>query len=217
MSNPWLDIPLGDYEGHMALPEVGQARMLAGTLTELLRTHAPASLAIVGCAGGNGFAEATEAGVTRLVGIDINPAYLADAKARHTDLNVALELHCADIEQGVPAMPPAALVYAALVFEYVDLGRAVRHLRSICLPGGTLATVLQLPKAGTSEVSPSPFTRLEGLSAIMRLVPPENLREAGSEAGFVPHDEKLITLASGKQFCLQVFKRSLDTSRNDAT
>jgi hypothetical protein len=32
MSNPWLSIPLDDYEGHMSLPAVGQARMIAEQL-----------------------------------------------------------------------------------------------------------------------------------------------------------------------------------------
>ena len=27
--NPWLTIPLADYEAHMALPQVGQAQLLA--------------------------------------------------------------------------------------------------------------------------------------------------------------------------------------------
>jgi hypothetical protein len=27
--NPWLEIPLSDYEGHMELPQIGQAEMLA--------------------------------------------------------------------------------------------------------------------------------------------------------------------------------------------
>ncbi len=29
MSNPWLDIPLAEYEGHMSLPTIDQADMLA--------------------------------------------------------------------------------------------------------------------------------------------------------------------------------------------
>ena len=29
MSNPWLDIPLADYEAHMALPSIGQSRLIA--------------------------------------------------------------------------------------------------------------------------------------------------------------------------------------------
>jgi hypothetical protein len=28
-TDPWINIPLGDYEGHMSLPSIGQARMLA--------------------------------------------------------------------------------------------------------------------------------------------------------------------------------------------
>ena len=29
MTNPWLDLPLADYEGHMAHPDVAQAPLLA--------------------------------------------------------------------------------------------------------------------------------------------------------------------------------------------
>lgn len=35
MTNPWVAIPLADYEGHMASPAVGQAEMLA------VARHAP--------------------------------------------------------------------------------------------------------------------------------------------------------------------------------
>lgn len=60
----------------MALPEIGQAEMLASTFAALLQDRTSPSAAIVGCAGGNGFQAAAEAGVTRLVGRDINPAYI---------------------------------------------------------------------------------------------------------------------------------------------
>ena len=55
VASPWLDIPLADYEGHMALPEIAQARMLADELESAVRQHAPSSVAIIGCSGGNGF------------------------------------------------------------------------------------------------------------------------------------------------------------------
>jgi hypothetical protein len=45
MKNPWLDIPLSDYEGHMALPGVAQAQLLAEILAGQLRSLQPASLA----------------------------------------------------------------------------------------------------------------------------------------------------------------------------
>ena len=35
-SNPWLNIPLDDYEGHMSLPTVGQAQMIADQLDRAL-------------------------------------------------------------------------------------------------------------------------------------------------------------------------------------
>lgn len=36
MRNPWLDIPLADYEGHMALPQIAQAKMIADHFESLL-------------------------------------------------------------------------------------------------------------------------------------------------------------------------------------
>jgi SAM-dependent methyltransferase len=207
MSNPWLTIPLEDYEGHMALPDVGQAKMLAREFEGLLKDYAPTSAALIGCAGGNGFAEAAKAGLDRLVGIDINPTYIADAKARYTGLMEGLELHCADIEKGVSEVRPVQLIYGALVFEYVDTARALKNLRDICLPNGILAALLQLPKEGAASVSPSPFVTLKQLSSIMRLVPPDEFRKAAEKLGFGFLSQKVIILESGKQFALLLFRR----------
>ncbi len=74
MRSPWLDIPLADYEGHMALPGVGQAEMLATLFAQLLATWTPVSAAVIGCAGGNGFDRVRVEITKRLVGIDIKSA-----------------------------------------------------------------------------------------------------------------------------------------------
>src|SRR6188472_4145054 len=152
MINPWLTIPLEDYEGHMALQYVGQAKMLVNEFEELLKTYAPTSAAVIGCAGGNGFEEAAKAGVARLVGLDINPTYIADAKARYAGRMAGLELYCADIAGDMPALRPVHLIYGALVFEYVDIAKTLKNLRGICLSYGVLAALLQLPKEGTASV-----------------------------------------------------------------
>ena len=55
MKNPWLDIPLADYEAHMALPSVGQAALLGDLFAATVEAHRPESVALIGCAGGNGF------------------------------------------------------------------------------------------------------------------------------------------------------------------
>jgi hypothetical protein len=74
--NPWLTIPLADYEAHMALPQVGQAQLLADLFAAELRARSPASVAVLGCAGGNGFEHAPAA--LRVVGIE----HLAQIAAR---------------------------------------------------------------------------------------------------------------------------------------
>lgn len=206
MNNPWLAIPLADYEGHMASPDVGQAEMLASEFEVLLKSHAPETVALVGCAGGNGFDKAAEAEVTRLVGIDINEGYIKDARSRYADIIPGLELYCADIQGEIPDLQPVELVYAALVFEYVNVPAALRNICKLCRLNGILATLLQLPKQGSNAVTPSPFTSLKELNSIMRLVPPNELSKSAEAAGFTYLSQKTITLQSGKQFSLQLFR-----------
>jgi SAM-dependent methyltransferase len=206
MTNPWLAIPLADYEGHMASPAVGQAEMLADEFEALLKSHAPEAVTLVGCAGGNGFDRAAQAGVTRLVGIDINARYIADAKARYAGTIPSLELHCADIQGDLPDLQAVDMVYAALVFEYVDVPAALKNMSRLCRPNGLLAAMLQLPKRGADAVTPSPFASLKELNSIMRLVPLRELSDSAKAAGFECLSQKTITLRSGKQFSLQLFR-----------
>jgi hypothetical protein len=98
-----------------------------------------------------------------------------------------------------------------LVFEYVDIAKALENLRSICLPNGILAALLQLPKEGAASVSASHFVTLKELSSIMRLVPPDDFRKVAEKLGFSFLSQKLITLESGKQFSLQLVRLSEPT------
>jgi len=51
MRNPWLTIPPSDYQGHMSLPEIGQAWMQGEAFEAILRAHSSRSAAARGCAG----------------------------------------------------------------------------------------------------------------------------------------------------------------------
>jgi SAM-dependent methyltransferase len=99
MTNPWLEIPLADYEGRMALPKVAQATLLGEFFERILRERAPASVAILGCAGGNGFDRIDLQVTTRVIGIDINPAYVATARERFERRLPGLDLIVADLQQ----------------------------------------------------------------------------------------------------------------------
>ncbi|HEY3739808.1 MAG TPA: hypothetical protein VGL53_08185, partial [Bryobacteraceae bacterium] len=113
--NPWLHIPLADYEGHMASPDVAQLDALADLFAEALAIRRPDSVAVLGVAGGNGLDRIDWDVTRRVLGFDINPSYLEAVRLRFGD---AVELHCVDLATGpVAGIDPVKLVHAALVFE----------------------------------------------------------------------------------------------------
>lgn len=206
MRNPWLSIPLEDYEAHMALPAVGQAKMLADHLATTLRDYRPESFAIIGCAGGNGFDRIPTGMASRVIGVDINPAYIEAATTRYGGRIAGLDLHVADIQAGPPGFEPVDLVYVGLVFEYVSLTETLKNLKKICKPGGHLIAVLQQP--GKEPVTPSPYKSLEALAPVMHLVRPGELSDAAATFGFALEAERTTTLKSGKSFTFQTYRRT---------
>jgi trans-aconitate methyltransferase len=207
MRNPWLDIPLAEYEGHMASPEVAQAQMIGDALAELLQLQRPRSLAVIGCAGGNGFERIHRPDTTRVVGVDINPAYLAEARRRFDGAFDELELYCADIGAGAAdvAFEPVDLIFAALIFEYVDARVVLPRLAARLSPGGLLAILLQLPVLGVPEITRTSHTRLAALAPVMRLVDPEAIADAARTAGLAQSGTRRIDLPTGKSFQLLRF------------
>lgn len=196
MRSPWLDIPLADYEGHMALPGVGQADMLAAQFAQLLVTWTPESAAVIGCAGGNGFDRVRVQTTRRLVGIDINPQYIQELAYRYAARIPGLELYVRDIQEPLGAIMPVQLIYAALVMEYVEPVAVLRNLAPPCGPEAILATVLQLP-GDLPPVADSPCTRLKDLAPAMHLVVPE----------------ELAAMASGQGFSLQLYRHGITNAR----
>jgi SAM-dependent methyltransferase len=207
MNSPWLEIPLEDYEAHMSLPSVGQAQMLAEQLGQLIAQHAPASVAVIGCAGGNGLDRCATTGVKRVVAVDTNSKYIAACKARFANRLANLELHCADVESRELQFVPVDLIYAALIFEYADVAATLATCQRNLRPGGALAVLLQLAHSEQLKVSPSPFTSLNTLTNALQLRSPADLRAHATAAGFELASSRTIELPSGKQFLLQTFMR----------
>ena len=204
MKNPWLEIPLSDYESHMSLPTIAQAEMLADEFSDARHQFAPNSVAIIGCAGGNGF-DKIPIKTERVVGVDINPSYIASASSRYLGRVPGLEFHIGDIQAAPLPFAPVDLIYAALVFEHVSLPAALGNLSRVCRPGGHLVTVLQQPSAHVHAVSPSPYRSIQVLVQLMRLVPPSELTECAAAAGFGLESQKTVVLKSGKEFVVQVY------------
>ncbi|MBF0528832.1 MAG: methyltransferase domain-containing protein [Deltaproteobacteria bacterium] len=208
MNNPWFEIPLSDYESHMSLPTIAQAEMLAAQFSEVMGKFSPESVAVIGCAGGNGFDRIPSA-TKRVIGVDINPSYIAAASSRHAGRVPGLEFHVADIQAGPLPLDPVDLIYAALVFEYVSLPAALGNLSRVCRPGGHLVSVFQKPSAHEHAVSPSPYLSLQKLAPLMRIIPPAELTQCAASFGFTLESEKTLVLNSGKEFAIQVYRHEV--------
>jgi len=212
MNSPWLDVPLADYEGHMALPGIEQAQLLSDIFSGVLEQYSPRSVAVIGCAGGNGF-ERISSGISRVVGVDLNPQFIAETETRFRGRFKSLELLAGDIQSKELSFAPVDLMFLGLVLEYVDVETVIARTASMLTANGHLATVLQLPGVSDRRVSPSPFPAVLALGEVMNLVPPSRLQRAAEKQGYVQLESRTVASAGGKQFQLQVFAVPPNPSR----
>jgi len=208
MSNPWLGVPLEDYEGHMNSAEVQQLGALAELFAEALERCSPSSVAVLGVAGGNGLDRIDTNVTRRVVGVDINQRYLDEVRRRFAGLP-GLELHCLDLAAEPMEVQPVALVHAALVFEHAGVGLCLDNAVALVDVGGAMAVVLQLPSDVAQGVGASPFASLQMLKMNFKMIDPGWLERTLEERGFrlVTQDQRALT--AGKSFWMGVFESRL--------
>ena len=73
--NPWLEIPIADYVGHMNQSHVRQYKMLNAIFRTAYSFKQPSQLLILGSTDGNGLEHISQKIIGRIVAIDINPEY----------------------------------------------------------------------------------------------------------------------------------------------
>jgi SAM-dependent methyltransferase len=202
MPSAWFSTPLDVYERHVELPHVGQAGAIREILAEALAKHSPASLLYLGCAGGNGLDAASR---LRVVGLELNPEFVAVARARYP----RAEFHVCDLNCELPAFAAVEMAFGALVFEYLtNLPVALRRLAERVVPGGGLVAPLLGASAGVPEVLPSPYLReLEPLGKEYQSIDPERFIEEAAGAGFILEARSEMPLPSGKRFSTLELRR----------
>ena len=201
----------------MALPTIGQAQLLSGVFATALRQYAPRSVAVLGCAGGNGLDRISSEVTERVVGVDINPDYVMHARTRFDHRIPLLELLVGDVQKDELAFAPVELVFAGLLFEYVDPETVLAKIRVMLCPGGILLTVVQLPSAAIAQITPSPFSSLGALSSVMRLVPPRRLGQLAEALGYHETETQTLEAAGGKEFQVQAFRLEMPNHRPQPT
>jgi SAM-dependent methyltransferase len=208
MDNPWLHIPAADYEGHMSSPAIAQQQFLAGVFKKSLENYDSTSVALLGCATGNGL-EHMNAEITRKVtAVDINPEYLQILRERYAGSVAGLEVVHADLETCVLENAAYTLIFAGLLFEYVRPGVLLPKIAGWLGAGGVLVVVLQLPAENLPHISESRFDSLRTLGSIMRLVTPQEFKGMAGEAGLRESEARIVTLESGKSFYIGTYSRA---------
>ena len=111
----------------MSLPTIAQAELLAAEFDSLLKEYNPSSVAVIGCAGGNGFDRISQKTTSRVVGIDINSTYIAEASTRYASLIPNLELYVADIQQPGLSFEPVDFIDGCSSLTEVETARKRRQ------------------------------------------------------------------------------------------
>lgn len=200
MTNPWLQIPASDYEGHMGSPGVAQLSFLAKVFRKCLEKYDSSSIALLGCATGNGI-EDIDNSVTRLVtAIDINPEYLEVLRKRYQGRVPGLEIVNADLETYTGENRKYSLIFAALIFEYLNPQVLLSKIADWLGPCGVMVAILQLPAQHSGKVSETAYESLRALDSIMNLIYPQEFRNMAAGAGLKEKEAQTVTLESGKAF-----------------
>ncbi|MCA9194196.1 MAG: class I SAM-dependent methyltransferase [Planctomycetales bacterium] len=207
MNNPWLSIPAEEYEMHMAHPDVLQSQFLEEVFADGIRLSAPRSIALLGCATGNGLQHVDAEKVTRVTAVDLNLAYLAVARDRCAHRLPQLEFVESDILDCDFADGAFDLIHCALLLEYVDPVAALPKIARWMAPDGVLVIVLQLASPNAQPVSETGCESLKLLEPVMTLHEPDAIGMIAGESGLVESHREVRTLALDKRFYVGYFLR----------
>ena len=205
--NPWLNISASDYESHMDSEQVGQLSILKQIFADTVITFSPQCLAVVGCATGNGFDHIDPKVTQRVIGIDINKAYLDILRNRYIHHLSELELICSDITSCTLQSESIDLIHAALIFEFVDPRQVLPKLVSWLKPDGILSVVLQVPSCESEFVSETGYTSLKQLESIIQPVNHCIFKGLANKYHLKEIESREIELKLGKRFNVGYYQK----------
>lgn len=199
--NPWLDIPLVDYEEHMAHSAVGQHQLLSSLTKKYLQSTKPLSCIFLGVAGGNGLEHVDPSITKKVIGIDINALYLEAANTRHSSSIGCLELLQLDITTDTDTIERSEFIWVALIAEYTGVDRCLEFVKNNLVPTGHAVISIQ-SNNNAQSVSASGIDSVKKLGPIFSEVNPSELllkatqaqlTLVGQEENFLPNGKSIKT------------------------
>jgi len=206
MKNPWEDISLADYEGHMSLGCVGQLQAVNAMMKEQFEACPAGTAMVLGVAGGNGLEHVRRGKYRALYAVDINEDYLKAVSERYADLAGVVKCLRLDLTREPQKLPHADLVIADLLIEYIGCAafrEAVRHAGP-----RYVSCAVQVDAGGDAWVSNSPYLHaFDALEGIHRRIDEGELEEAMEEIGFAGVLREETALPNGKKLLRLDFKK----------
>ena len=204
MINPWLQIPADEYEGHMSQPHVDQLLFLSNIFMGSIRQFDPKNIAVLGAATGKGLEHISDQNVTVY---DINPEYLARIRAQYNRKIKNLNFVEGDLGQIDSLSGEYDLIFAGLIFEYLNPKRLLSKISTALKNNGVLLAILQLPSDKHGQISETKYKSIEQLEKIMHLVNPIELKTHAKDVGLSENQSEIIEHKSGKCFYKGTFSK----------
>jgi hypothetical protein len=203
--NPWLNIPLEDYELHMSHDSVGQSGLLNSLTKKYLDKIKPQTAIFLGIAGGNGLEHIDRNITQRVIGIDINPDYLSATFKRYNHQIDFLQLLNLDIAKNSESICEADFIWAALILEYTGIDKVLEFsANNICRDGHLIVSIQS--NNNKQSVSPTGIESVKKAGEIFSIVNPEVLVSEASETGFMQIGKEENALPNGKSIITFHFK-----------
>lgn len=207
--NAWHVIKPDDYDAHMSHPNVGQTQMLNKIIREQFELipvdkRAGSCAAILGITNGNGLEHVIPCAIGRVIGIDINQAFLDECKIRYSNLVSRLSLYRIDlmseITDAVKILSPCDLIIANLLIEHIHLEKFTEIIKRLPKHGQILSCVIQVNPDG-AIASESGVEHV--FDAVVEQVEQESehaLDLSMKHCGYSLNNKAVYGLPNGKQF-----------------
>ncbi|MCB7318783.1 class I SAM-dependent methyltransferase [Lacrimispora sp. 210928-DFI.3.58] len=205
MKNPWVGIPLTDYENHMKLDSVMQLQAMNEMMKGQFDTYPISSVMIFGIAGGNGLEHIQKDRFERVYGVDINSSYLQAVVQRYPQLDGLLECLCINLIDETDKLPKADMVIANLLIEYIGYECFQKAIRQA--DPKYVSCIIQI-NMEDNWVSDSPYLHVfDGLEQVHHQMEEQTLKNAMLEIDYHAIRSLEHMLPNGKKLVQIDFKR----------
>ena len=208
MDNVWNTIPLEDYELHMQHETVGQLQLLNNLAKKYLEKLSPEIVMFLGITGGNGLERIDNNVTSQVFGIDINQNYLNETEKRFKDQISNLNLLKIDISsRNIENLTKANLIWAALIFEYVEIDICFEFINNNIQEDGYLVVTIQ-ENNGVISVSQTGIETIKSVGQIFKQIPESNLISIADKFGFRKIDFEENILPNKKSLKTYIFVKN---------